>query len=98
PQIQHIKLQTLILRHHIPISHPQKPPPLPPTLFLHKYPGYLAQKALPLHQIKSKLQALLPHIKTIPIPLTPPIVPTTPKNPFHIQHNQIQIAIGIHGE
>ncbi|WP_186304840.1 dihydroxyacetone kinase subunit DhaK, partial [Staphylococcus epidermidis] len=41
PQMQHIKLQTLILTHHIPISHPEKPRAVPGTVFLHKYAGYL---------------------------------------------------------
>ena len=68
------------------------------TVFVHKYAGYLAEKGVALDEIKSKVEALLPDIKSIGMALTPPMVPTTGKNGFDIEDNQMEIGIGIHGE
>ena len=97
-QMQDIKVESVIVRDDIAISDPEKRRGVAGTVFVHKYAGYLAEKGVALDEIKSKVEALLPDIKSIGMALTPPMVPTTGKNGFDIEDNQMEIGIGIHGE
>ncbi|EON85980.1 dihydroxyacetone kinase subunit DhaK [Staphylococcus epidermidis 36-1] len=97
-QMEDIKVESVIVRDDIAISDPEKRRGVAGTVFVHKYAGYLAEKGVALDEIKSKVEALLPDIKSIGMALTPPMVPTTGKNGFNIEDNQMEIGIGIHGE
>lgn len=97
-QMEDIKVESVIVRDDIAISDPEKRRGVAGTVFVHKYAGYLAEKGVALDKIKSKVEALLPDIKSIGMALTPPMVPTTGKNGFDIEDNQMEIGIGIHGE
>lgn len=97
-QMEDIKVESVIVRDDIAISDPEKRRGVAGTVFVHKYAGYLAEKGVALEEIKSKVEALLPDIKSIGMALTPPMVPTTGKNGFDIEDNQMEIGIGIHGE
>ncbi|MCG1682153.1 dihydroxyacetone kinase subunit DhaK [Staphylococcus epidermidis] len=97
-QMEDIKVESVIVRDDIAISDPEKRRGVAGTVFVHKYVGYLAEKGVALDEIKSKVDALLPDIKSIGMALTPPMVPTTGKNGFDIEDNQMEIGIGIHGE
>ncbi len=97
-QMEDIKVESVIVRDDIAISDPEKRRGVAGTVFVHKYAGYLAEKGVALDEIKSKVEALLPDIKNIGMALTPPMVPTTGKNGFDIEDNQMEIGIGIHGE
>lgn len=97
-QMEDIKVESVIVRDDIAISDPEKRRGVAGTVFVHKYAGYLAEKGVALDEIKSKVEALLPNIKSIGMALTPPMVPTTGKNGFDIEDNQMEIGIGIHGE
>ena len=97
-QMEDIKVESVIVRDDIAISDPEKRRGVAGTVFVHKYAGYLAEKGVALDEIKSKVEALLPDIKSIGMTLTPPMVPTTGKNGFDIEDNQMEIGIGIHGE
>ncbi|MDU6161042.1 MAG: dihydroxyacetone kinase subunit DhaK [Staphylococcus epidermidis] len=97
-QMEDIKVESVIVRDDIAISDPEKRRGVAGTVFVHKYAGYLAEKGVALDEIKSKVEALLPDIKSIGMALTPPMVPTTGKNGFDIEDNQMEIGIGIHGE
>ena len=97
-QMEDIKVESVIVRDDIAISDPEKRRGVAGTVFVHKYAGYLAEKGVALDEIKSKVEALLPDIKSIGMALTPPMVPTTGKNGFDIVDNQMEIGIGIHGE
>ncbi|MCG1813842.1 dihydroxyacetone kinase subunit DhaK [Staphylococcus epidermidis] len=97
-QMENIKVESVIVRDDIAISDPEKRRGVAGTVFVHKYAGYLAEKGVALDEIKSKVEALLPDIKSIGMALTPPMVPTTGKNGFDIEDNQMEIGIGIHGE
>ena len=97
-QMEDIKVESVIVREDIAISDPEKRRGVAGTVFVHKYAGYLAEKGVALDEIKSKVEALLPDIKSIGMALTPPMVPTTGKNGFDIEDNQMEIGIGIHGE
>lgn len=97
-QMEDIKVESVIVRDDIAISDSEKRRGVAGTVFVHKYAGYLAEKGVALDEIKSKVDALLPDIKSIGMALTPPMVPTTGKNGFDIEDNQMEIGIGIHGE
>ena len=97
-QMEDIKVESVIVRDDIAISDPEKRRGVAGPVFVHKYAGYLAEKGVALDEIKSKVEALLPDIKSIGMALTPPMVPTTGKNGFDIEDNQMEIGIGIHGE
>lgn len=97
-QMEDIKVESVIVRDDIAISDPEKRRGVAGTVFVHKYAGYLAEKGVALDEIKSKVEALLPDIKSIGMALMPPMVPTTGKNGFDIEDNQMEIGIGIHGE
>ncbi|MCD8854685.1 dihydroxyacetone kinase subunit DhaK [Staphylococcus epidermidis] len=97
-QMEDIKVESVIVRDDIAISDPEKRRGVAGTVFVHKYAGYLAEKGVALDEIKSKVESLLPDIKSIGMALTPPMVPTTGKNGFDIEDNQMEIGIGIHGE
>lgn len=97
-QMEDIKVESVIVRDDIAISDPEKRRGVAGTVFVHKYAGYLAEKGVALDEIKSKVEAFLPDIKSIGMALTPPMVPTTGKNGFDIEDNQMEIGIGIHGE
>ena len=97
-QMEDIKVESVIVRDDIAIFGPEKRRGVAGTVFVHKYAGYLAEKGVALDEIKSKVEALLPDIKSIGMALTPPMVPTTGKNGFDIEDNQMEIGIGIHGE
>lgn len=97
-QMEDIKVESVIVRDDIAISDPEKRRGVAGTVFVHKFAGYLAEKGVALDEIKSKVEALLPDIKSIGMALTPPMVPTTGKNGFDIEDNQMEIGIGIHGE
>lgn len=97
-QMEDIKVESVIVRDDIAISDPEKRRGVAGTVFVHKYAGYLAEKGVALDEIKSKVEALLPDIKSIGMALTPPMVPTIGKNGFDIEDNQMEIGIGIHGE
>ena len=97
-QMEDIKVESVIVRDDIAISDPEKRRGVAGTVFVHKYAGYLAEKGVALDEIKSNVEALLPDIKSIGMALTPPMVPTTGKNGFDIEDNQMEIGIGIHGE
>lgn len=97
-QMEDIKVESVIVRDDIAISDPEKRRGVAGTVFVHKYAGYVAEKGVALDEIKSKVESLLPDIKSIGMALTPPMVPTTGKNGFDIEDNQMEIGIGIHGE
>ena len=97
-QMEDIKVESVIVRDDIAISDPEKRRGVAGTVFVHKYAGYLAEKGVALDEIKSKVEALLPDIKSIGMALTPPMVPTTGQYGFDINDEDIEIGIGIHGE
>ncbi|MBL7573890.1 dihydroxyacetone kinase subunit DhaK [Staphylococcus saccharolyticus] len=97
-QMEDIQVESVIVRDDIAISDPEKRRGVAGTVFVHKYAGYLAENGVALSEIKSKIEAILPEIKSIGMALTPPMVPTTGKNGFDIEDNEMEIGIGIHGE
>ncbi|WP_340297075.1 dihydroxyacetone kinase subunit DhaK [Staphylococcus coagulans] len=97
-QMEDIQVESVIIRDDIAVSDPEKRRGVAGTVFVHKYAGYLAEKGFSLSDIKSKVEAVIPKIKSIGMALTSPMVPTTGKYSFDIDDQEMEIGIGIHGE
>ena len=97
-QMEDIKVERVIVNDDIAVSDVEKRRGVAGTVFVHKYAGYLADQGLSLKDIKNKIEALIPKIKSIGMALTSPMVPTTGKYSFDIDDNEMEIGIGIHGE
>ncbi|MDU2098504.1 MAG: dihydroxyacetone kinase subunit DhaK, partial [Staphylococcus sp.] len=97
-QMEDIKVERVIVNDDIAVSDVEKRRGVAGTVFIHKYAGYLADQGLSLKDIKNKIEAFIPKIKSIGMALTSPMVPTTGKYSFDIDDNEMEIGIGIHGE
>lgn len=97
-QMEDIKVERVIVNDDIAVSDVEKRRGVAGTVFVHKYAGYLADQGLSLKDIKNKIEAFIPKIKSIGMALTSPMVPTTEKYSFDIDDNEMEIGIGIHGE
>ncbi|OFV22868.1 dihydroxyacetone kinase subunit DhaK [Staphylococcus sp. HMSC14C01] len=97
-QMEDIKVERVIVNDDIAVSDVEKRRGVAGTGFVHKYAGYLADQGLSLKDIKNKIEAFIPKIKSIGMALTSPMVPTTGKYSFDIDDNEMEIGIGIHGE
>ena len=97
-QMEDIKVERVIVNDDIAVSDVEKRRGVAGTIFVHKYAGYLADQGLSLKDIKNKIEAFIPKIKSIGMALTSPMVPTTGKYSFDIDDNEMEIGIGIHGE
>lgn len=97
-QMEDIKVERVIVNDDIAVSDVEKRRGVAGTVFVHKYAGYLANQGLSLKDIKNKIEAFIPKIKSIGMALTSPMVPTTGKYSFDIDDNEMEIGIGIHGE
>lgn len=97
-QMEDIKVEHVIVNDDIAVSDVEKRRGVAGTIFVHKYAGYLADQGLSLKDIKNKIEAFIPKIKSIGMALTSPMVPTTGKYSFDIDDNEMEIGIGIHGE
>lgn len=97
-QMEDIKVERVIVNDDIAVSDVEKRRGVAGTVFVHKYAGYLADRGLSLKDIKNKIEAFIPKIKSIGMALTSPMVPTTGKYSFDIDDNEMEIGIGIHGE
>lgn len=97
-QMEDIKVERVIVNDDIAVSDVEKRRGVAGTVFVHKYVGYLADQGLSLKDIKNKIEAFIPKIKSIGMALTSPMVPTTGKYSFDIDDNEMEIGIGIHGE
>lgn len=97
-QMEDIKVERVIVNDDIAVSDVEKRRGVAGTVFVHKNAGYLADQGLSLKDIKNKIEAFIPKIKSIGMALTSPMVPTTGKYSFDIDDNEMEIGIGIHGE
>ncbi|MCE5037286.1 dihydroxyacetone kinase subunit DhaK [Staphylococcus haemolyticus] len=97
-QMEDIKVERVIVNDDIAVSDVEKRRGVAGTVFVHKYAGYLADQGLSLKDIKNKIEAFIPKIKSIGMALTSPMVPTTGKYSFDIDDKEMEIGIGIHGE
>ena len=97
-EMEGINVETVIVRDDIAVTNEAQRRGVAGTVFVHKLAGYLSEKGLALGEIKSRVEALLPEIKSIGMAIEPPLVPTTGKYGFDIEDDKMEIGIGIHGE
>lgn len=97
-EMEDINVETVIVRDDIAVTNEAQRRGVAGTVFVHKLAGYLAEKGYSLTEIKSRVEALLPEIKSIGMAIEPPLVPTTGKYGFDIEDDKMEIGIGIHGE
>ncbi|WP_218047303.1 dihydroxyacetone kinase subunit DhaK [Staphylococcus pasteuri] len=97
-KMEDINVDMVVVKDDIAVSDVEQRRGVAGTVFIHKYAGYLSENGESLADIKSKVENILPTIKSIGMALTPPMVPTTGKYGFDINENDIEIGIGIHGE
>lgn len=97
-EMEGINVETVIVRDDIAVTNEVQRRGVAGTVFVHKLAGYLAEKGHSLTEIKSRVEALLPEIKSIGMAIEPPLVPTTGKYGFDIEDDKMEIGIGIHGE
>ncbi|PMB95317.1 dihydroxyacetone kinase subunit DhaK [Staphylococcus sp. UMB0328] len=97
-EMEGIDVAMVVVKDDIAVSDVEQRRGVAGTVFVHKFAGFLADKGLSLTEIQSKVEEILPTIKSIGMALTPPMVPTTGKYGFDIDGNDIEIGIGIHGE
>lgn len=97
-EMEDINVDMVVVKDDIAVSDVEQRRGVAGTVFIHKYAGYLSENGESLADIKSKVENILPTIKSIGMALTPPMVPTTGKYGFDINENDIEIGIGIHGE
>ncbi len=97
-QMEDIQVESVIIRDDVAVSDTEKRRGVAGTVWVHKYAGYLAENGFSLADIKAKVEAVIPKIKSIGMALTSPMVPTTGKYSFDIEDQEMEIGIGIHGE
>ncbi|MBE2134679.1 dihydroxyacetone kinase subunit DhaK [Staphylococcus argenteus] len=97
-EMEGIKVETVIVRDDIAVANEEQRRGVAGTVFVHKLAGYLAEKGHSLSDIKTRVEAFLPEIKSIGMAIEPPLVPTTGKYGFDIENDKMEIGIGIHGE
>lgn len=68
------------------------------TVLVHKILGYLAEQGASLAELKTFGTTLIKNIKTIGIGLKPCTLPTTGKESFVVNDDEIEYGCGIHGE
>ncbi len=64
-EMEGINVQTVIVRDDIAVTNEAQRRGVAGTVFVHKLAGYLAEKGYSLTEIKSRVEALLPEIKSI---------------------------------
>ena len=66
--------------------------------FVYKCAGAAADAMLPLHEVKRIAQKAADNVRTMGVALTPCTVPRVGKPGFHIEEDEMEIGMGIHGE
>lgn len=87
-EMEGINVETVIVRDDIAVTNEAQRRGVAGTVFVHKLAGYLAEKGHSLTEIKSRVEALLPEIKSIGMAIEPPLVPTTGKYGFDIEDDK----------
>lgn len=68
------------------------------TILVHKIIGGAAEAGLPLKELKTLADQLIPSIKTLAVALSAATVPEVGKPGFELAEDEIEYGIGIHGE
>jgi dihydroxyacetone kinase-like protein len=68
------------------------------TVFVHKISGAAAEDGLNLDEVKRVAEKTIENTKTLGMSLGPCIVPASGKESFHLEEDEIEMGLGIHGE
>lgn len=68
------------------------------TIFLEKILGAMAEEGKSLEEIKAYADKLIPQIKSMGMAIKACTVPSSGEESFHLEDDEMEIGIGIHGE
>lgn len=68
------------------------------TVFVHKIAGAMAQKGASLTEVQSMANRAIANIRTMGMALSACTIPANGKPNFHLEENEIEVGMGIHGE
>jgi len=68
------------------------------TVFVHKIAGAAAEQGKDLPEVKRIAQKVVDHVKSIGFALTSCTVPAKGSPTFHLDENEMEYGVGIHGE
>lgn len=68
------------------------------TVFVHKIAGAMAERGAELDEVKRVAEKAIANVRTMGVALTPCTVPAAGKPGFHLEEDEIEIGLGIHGE
>ena len=68
------------------------------TVLVHKISGAAAENGLNLDEVKRVAEKTIKNVKTLGMSLGPCIVPASGKESFHLEEDEVEMGLGIHGE
>ncbi|MDY0404998.1 dihydroxyacetone kinase subunit DhaK [Virgibacillus sp. 179-BFC.A HS] len=68
------------------------------TIFVHKIAGAKAEAGGSLEEVKAVAEKVVANVRSMGMALTPCTVPAAGTPSFHLEENEMEIGIGIHGE
>ena len=68
------------------------------TVFIHKITGGAAEDGLSIEEVKRIAEKAVKNTKTLGMSMGPCIVPASGKASFHLEEDEIEMGLGIHGE
>ncbi len=68
------------------------------TVLVHKISGAAAEDGLRLNEVKRIAEKTIKNVKTFGMSLGPCIVPASGKESFHLEADEVEMGLGIHGE
>ena len=68
------------------------------TVLVHKISGAAAEDGLELDEVKRIAEKIIKNVKTLGMSLGPCTVPASGKESFHLEEDEIEMGLGIHGE
>ena len=68
------------------------------TVFIHKITGGAAEDGLSIEEVKRIAEKAVKNTKTLGMSMGPCVVPASGKASFHLEEDEIEMGLGIHGE
>lgn len=68
------------------------------TVFVHKIAGALAETGAELEDVKAVAQKVIDNVRTMGVAINPSTVPAAGEPGFHLEDDEMEVGIGIHGE
>ena len=68
------------------------------TVFVHKIAGAMAETGAELEEVKAVAEKVIANVRTMGVAINPSTVPAAGKPGFHLEEDEMDVGIGIHGE